>query len=814
MSLEDDPMGLQSHNFGPHVSHKHDHGVQFDGGLDSPAGGTWSDLEGSSGVQPEHSEERTQEIIDYFPGAAETYRMGYTFLTLFNSNEYSVSRKTNIYYPFSCRKDWEVASWLLHSGLSMGKIDTFLLLEMDLPLSFSSAKELRGRAEMLPSGPCWMSQVITISHPTKSPVILYWHDPLECITSILNHPLFHDQLDFTPHKVYTTAQRLCQIYTEWISGDDAWNMQSALPKGATLLGMILSSDKTNISVLTGDCVAHPLFISLANICMNTQMKPSSNSFLLTALLLVLKFIHKNKRLQGVMTDRLKHQCLDIVLAPLKQAAQHGVMLSDPVGDSRYCYTGLVSYIVDMPEAMMLSTIGGKMSPITMAMYKQFGDSFCHEPQMKSTTLAQLVKFCLNGVDKPFWRDWPLAEPSHFFTPEPLHHLHREFWDHNAKWLIYAVGDLEMDFHFSILQPITGFQHFKEGISKLKQVAGRCHQDIQCSIIAINDNDLTRISAALDEFHVNKDAIIAAGVCRGKGNKIITNWHILKLELMQSVVPSIQNSGVTSQWSTDSTKHAHITEIKDPTQSSNNNNYDPQIYEKQKVTLTGTEYSSDDEDDAVVADTNANDDIPAEFLSSIQHVGGPRRAGPNATLPFEKVQVWFKLHLQSKGFHDEVQNVRPAQTLNCASPSEPWTCGHYDTVIVNTDVGFSWPSSGLLGHTIAQVRLVICPLGKMGMKWLWPDRFLTYVHHFDIIPQGTNGHDPGTQMHLLKRAKHSCGTWMGDVVSVSQLQAPVNIVARFGAAASDHLTAYNSLEHVLEFWLNRFWDKSTYFPLSL
>ncbi|KAG0692318.1 hypothetical protein DFH29DRAFT_1008888 [Suillus ampliporus] len=306
---------------------------------------------------------------------------------------------------------------------------------------------------------------------------------------------------------------------------------------------------------------------------------------------------------------------------------------------------------------------------------------------------------------------------------------------------------------------------------------------------INDDDLTRILAALDEFHVNKDAIIAAGLATSL------------------------------------------------------------IDEKQKVTLTGTEYSSDDEDDAVIADTNVNDDIPTEFLSSIQHghpcpitdyfaitlqpalanflhceascrhdhvhvVGGPRRAGPNATLPFEKVQVWFKLHLQSKGYHDEVQDVRPAQTLNCVPPSEPWTCGRYDTVIVNTNVGFSWPSSGLLGHTIAQVRLVICPLGKTGMQWPWLDRFLTYVHHFDIIPQGTNGCDPATQMHLLKRVKRSCGTWMGDVVSVSQLQAPVNIVAHFGAAANDCLTAYNSLEHASEFWLNQFWDKSTYFPLSL
>ncbi|KAG0698460.1 hypothetical protein DFH29DRAFT_780694, partial [Suillus ampliporus] len=204
---------------------------------------------------------------DWHPEPSQTYGRGYTFLDLFHSDENSVYRAANHYYPFSGRKDWEVASWLLRSGLSMAKIDSFLSLEMikSLPLSFCSAKELRGRAEMLPSGPPWLSQVIPTAHPTKLPVILYWRDPLDCIASILNHPFFHDWIDFTPRRVYATAQRLCRVYSEWMTADDAWNMQSALPRGAMLLGTILSSDKTNISMMTGDRVTHPLLISLANI---------------------------------------------------------------------------------------------------------------------------------------------------------------------------------------------------------------------------------------------------------------------------------------------------------------------------------------------------------------------------------------------------------------------------------------------------------------------------------------------------------------------------------------------------------------------
>ncbi|KAG1738912.1 uncharacterized protein EDB91DRAFT_1237678 [Suillus paluster] len=839
---------------------------------------------------------RGSPVTDYFPGAAETYGMGHMFLGLFNTNENSVYRKTNLYYLFSCKQDWKIASWLLHSGLSMGKIDTFLSLEMikDLPLSFRLAQELRGQAEMLPSGPHWMLRIIDTSHSTKSPVILYWHNPLECISTILNHPLFHDQLDFTPHKVYSTAQKLCCVYTEWMTGDDAWNMQSALPQGATLLGTILSSDKTNISVLTGNRVAHPLLVSLANICMNMQLKSSSNSFILTALLPVPKFLHKNKCMHGILADCLIHQCLDIVLKPL-EATLHG----------------------------------------------QFGDSFHHEPRMASTTLAQLSvirtranpsdlqaffwevqKFRLNGVFEPFWQDWVIIDLSRYFTPKTLHVLHKEFWDHDAKWLIFGVGESEMDFRFSVLQPVTGFQRFAEGITKLKQVTGRCQRDIQCSIIAvsadaaphgvlvavralmdfhylvqspsIDDNDLVCISAALNEFHTNKDSIIDAGVRRGKGNKVINNWYIPKLELMQSVVPSIRNSGVTAQWSADVTEHVHITKIKDPARSSNNNNYNPQICchldrlnkclwfklattlldEKQNVKALANAAGShmDDEDDEDADDTDLDDNIPVEFLSTIQHgrsrpitnhfaiarvlqhkpvgsvplpitiddvalkfglpdlrlalsdflhheasfghdhthaIGGPRRAGPNSALPFEKVQVWFKLHLQDTEFHN-VHNIQPAQTLNCAPPSEPWTYSHYDSIIVNTEAEHSWPTSGLQGHTVVQIRLIFRPLSKTSTQWAWRDQFLTYVHRFDII----GVHKPTTQMHVLKRARQSNGTCIRDVVPISQLCTPINLVPWFGATADNRLTAYNSVEHASELWLNHFWDKSTYFPLSM
>jgi hypothetical protein len=102
-----------------------------------------------------------------------------------------------------------------------------------------------------------------------------------------------------------------------------------------------------------------------------------------------------------------------------------------------------------------------------------------------------------------------------------------------------------------------------------------------------------------------------------------------------------------------------------------------------------------------------------------------------------------------------------------------------------------------------------PIGKSGTQWSWQDRFLTYVQRLDL----SNDRDANTQLHLLKRAKRSNGDRMGDIIPLSQLRAPVNLVPRFGVIADKRLTAHNSMEHAAEFWLNEFWEKSTFFALS-
>ena len=85
----------------------------------------------------------------------------------------------------------------------------------------------------------------------------------------------------------------------------------------------------------------------------------------------------------------------------------------------------------------------------------------------------------------------------------------------------------------------------------------------------SEQSLSKLTDTLKLFHDNKDAIVQAG---GRND----SWEIPKLELLQSVVPSIWRSGSVMQWSADTTEHAHVQEIKVPARLSNNQNYYNQI----------------------------------------------------------------------------------------------------------------------------------------------------------------------------------------------------------------------------------------------
>ncbi|KAG6369417.1 hypothetical protein JVT61DRAFT_14900 [Boletus reticuloceps] len=566
----------------------------------------------------------------------------------------------------------------------MQLIDEFLSLQMvrsDMPLSFLTAKDLRARAELLPSGLRWQFQVIPTTHPTKKPVHLYYRDALECIESLFNHPFLADKMEFSPFRLFTTAEHLVRVYTEWMSSDSAWEMQSQIPEGGSLCGVILSSDKTHITNISGGKAAHPLLISLANIKI-------------------------------------------IVVQPLKKAAEVGPMMSDPLGNLRYCFTPLVSYIADTPEA------------------GNFGDAHHHGPRTATVTLAQLQSiqcnplmveeyfaaceiFRLSGVSHPFWNDWPLAQPCQFLTSEGLHHWHGEFWDHDVKWCIHSLGAAEINFRFSLLPTITGLCQFPTGITKLKQVCGRTKRDIQRYIVvviagaadpdvviairalmefryraqapAISSTGCDLIRASLQEFHDHKDAILEGGLRRDKlegdndsddddSQGYNENGNVLD-DIWTPQRKSVDYFIVAAKPPAPSAPSPRRTFSIGPTAF--RVNYDPSL-RRVPIDDVARMFNLPDLRGALGDYVNREGNFARNF-----HHFGQRRCASDVHLLFSALHIWYKVRLQQKVYHDP-STTAPTFTIHAQPPDRSWAHGRYDSAIMKIDEQCVWPSSGLLG----------------------------------------------------------------------------------------------------------------------
>ena len=79
---------------------------------------------------PEELVPCSKYYTEIYPGAAQMYGKGLTFMDDFDADKYSAMHEENIYYPWASQPEWELTSFLLHSSPSMAAIDQFLALSI------------------------------------------------------------------------------------------------------------------------------------------------------------------------------------------------------------------------------------------------------------------------------------------------------------------------------------------------------------------------------------------------------------------------------------------------------------------------------------------------------------------------------------------------------------------------------------------------------------------------------------------------------------------------------------------------------------
>ena len=552
-------------------------------------------------------------------------------------------------------------------------------------------------------------------------------------------------------------------------------------------------------------------MSLANIHSAVCSKASLHALLPIAFLPIAKFIHCDKRMKGVLLDRLYHQSLDIVVEPLKLTAQIRVMLSDPLGNSHYCFTPLAGCIVDTPEVCLIACVWGKISLVMLANYAQFGDDFRYPDRTKAITLTHIWSIAIDPDNLSANRASSMLAP----TVE----IRAMFWNigkyPNLRW--YRMSHLA-----SLLLDLWSI-----GLPTQQSVpTSTSSKFLQQPQITMTTSQIWHF---IEKFHALSLAL-----------------HLRKQQLGLSSNPS--SSAVLMPDNDDQTEDyaGDPSDFSELLQGEYNHSHPTTDYFKiashldnhrvspLQTFITGSVAFHLNYDPAVksinidnIAEHYSLPDLCAALVHYTYHehnghplqIGGRRRFCANECLPFKKLQIWHKICLRQHGYHDYTTPL-PPQTLN-AHPLKPdWPKGRYDATFVNINDETQWPWSGLkglsssfyvphvsksillAGHTVCKIHLIFRPILLWGQHttW-WSNTFLVYATWFDLQTK-----DPVTGMFSLKHATLFGGVAMGDVFPLAQLWALALIVPKFGAMADVRLTSKTSSLYSTFFYLNHFFDK--------
>ncbi|KAH9830879.1 uncharacterized protein C8Q71DRAFT_716091 [Rhodofomes roseus] len=373
--------------------------------------------------------------------------------------------------------------------------------------------------------------------------------------------------------------------------------QNKLPSGVTIAPIILASDKTQLSVFSGDKQAWPVYITIGNIDNETRRQPSKRSTVLLGYLPVTKLLCFEEKDRKAMGYRLFHYAMDILLRPLIDAGENGVKMTCADEQVRDVYPILAAYIADFPEQCLVCCCKQNRCPICKVHPNQRGELldtvYYRTPPETLSDLANGDNENLSDVKKPFWADLPHANIFRCITPDLLHQLHKGvFKDHLVKWTTEGYT-VEIDERFKRVPPYPGLRIFQRGISKVTQWTGNEYRQMQKVFLPIlcgvhddprvitaaralmdfiflahypahSSTTLEAMKLALRNFHDNKDVFIDLGVRE--------DFNIPKLHSMNHYVAAIMSLGSCGGLSTEISERLHIDLAKNAYRASNRKQY--------------------------------------------------------------------------------------------------------------------------------------------------------------------------------------------------------------------------------------------------
>ncbi|KAG2154319.1 uncharacterized protein EDB93DRAFT_1239624 [Suillus bovinus] len=379
---------------------------------------------------------------------------------------------------------------------------------------------------------------------------VWYRDPLQIVHNMLVNPAFDRGIKYSLYHDYTSNNK--QYWKYLMSGDWAWNQADLIAKnqetyGSTFVPLIIGSDKTVVSVATGQIEYRPLYLSIGN-------------------------IHNSRSLAKIFES-------------VKPFMETPDVMHFPDCHFRRTVYGLGPYIADYPEQVLLSGIVQNWCPRCLANSKDL-DGVHTELLIEQLTYKQVwQEYSIIGDLVPFTNDYPRVDIHELLLPDLLHQIIKgTFKDHLVDWVENYLNIThgarcaakimdDIDRRYVSYCIFAGFQQWTGDDSKalmkvyLAAIEGHVPQDMVCTFgafldfcyivqcKALTETDLVQIQDALDHFHKYQEIFKATGT--------VTTFSLPRQHSLCHYILLIRLFGAPNGLCSSITESKHIKAVKEP-----------------------------------------------------------------------------------------------------------------------------------------------------------------------------------------------------------------------------------------------------------
>ncbi|THH13423.1 hypothetical protein EW146_g6793 [Bondarzewia mesenterica] len=376
--------------------------------------------------------------------------------------------------PFSNRAQFELADFLFRQN-------QMLAMNIDTLLNLWAASQHEGEEPPFMSHTDVYSHINSIRHGD-------FRNPRMLIRNQLDNLDYADEIDYAPVQVFDADGQ--HVWSDFMMANWAWCQANKVAKDLTthevmFVPIILGSDKTTVSVATGQNEYYPLYISNGNIHNNVRCT-HRNGVSLAGFLSIPKTdrAFPDDAVFRSFHRQLYHLSLTQILEPLRPGMTTPEVIQCPDGHLRRVIYGLGPYIAHYPEQVMLACIVLGWCPRCTAHHDNLdGSGISH-----SHGLTRLLMDAYD--DKELW-------DNHGIIPDVM----GTFKDHLVAWV---------EQYLKIVHPAGVATAIMADIDRctIASFMDFCYL-VRCS--TINKSTLTQIEDALRRFHADRAIFEETGI---------------------------------------------------------------------------------------------------------------------------------------------------------------------------------------------------------------------------------------------------------------------------------------------------------------